>query len=87
MLEATLAKPFGFTVWTRANAVKMLLEGVQVEGSPILKLTGIHHLYYITPGYQLVGLYAATVRPLPNFGYSGMGDLKNTVGSGSRPTE
>ena len=37
---------------------------------------GTEHVYFVTVGYQLVGLDAKTGRPLPGFGSNGIIDLK-----------
>ena len=40
---------------------------------------GAGEIFYVTPGYQLVGLDAATGRRLPQFGTGGIVDLKLTL--------
>ena len=40
---------------------------------------GTGEIFYVTPGYQLIGLDAATGRRLPNFGTEGIVDLKLTL--------
>ena len=40
---------------------------------------GAGEIFYVTPGYQLVGLDAATGRRLPHFGADGIVDLKQTM--------
>ena len=40
---------------------------------------GTGEIFYVTPGYQLIGLDAATGRRLPNFGTGGIVDLKLTL--------
>ena len=40
---------------------------------------GAGEIFYVTPGYQLIGLDAATGRRLPNFGTDGIVDLKLTL--------
>ena len=40
---------------------------------------GAGEIFYVTPGYQLIGLDAATGRRLPSFGTDGIVDLKLTL--------
>ena len=40
---------------------------------------GAGEIFYVTPGYQLIGLDAATGRRLPGFGEAGIVDLKLTL--------
>ena len=40
---------------------------------------GAGEIFYVTPGYQLIGLDAATGRRLPDFGEGGVVDLKLTL--------
>ena len=41
---------------------------------------------YVTPGYQLIALDAATGRPLPDFGNDGIVDLKQNIDQDLEPT-
>ena len=40
---------------------------------------GVGEIFYVTPGYQLIGLDAATGRRLPHFGVDGIVDLKQNM--------
>ena len=43
-------------------------------------------IFYVTPGYQLIGLDAATGRRLPDFGTDGIVDLKQNIDQDLEPT-
>ena len=50
------------------------------RGLAYAEVDGNGSVYYITPGYNLVGLDAATGQPLPGFGNYGVVDMKLNLG-------
>ena len=61
----------------RGEAAPRRLSGRGLSGTgPTGVLEGTRRIIYVTPGYQMIALSAATGRPVPTFGKDGIVDLK-----------
>ncbi len=76
------ASSSGSTAWTKARAAPRRRAKLSGRGLAFWQRGNDKRVVYVTPGYQLVALNAATGRPVESFGDGGIVDLKASLDQG-----